>query len=217
MGFFSIILKMKKPRRRASRPGTAGTPHRNTLINTGSLEELKPPATSCPQTGESAEHLLHILLRVMRNRHTHTHTHCARTSTHTHTHTRARTSSLNFEHCLCISLWSFDSISVLRETDEIRALTSTHERSSHKHTCARTHSKTRSLFEEMTSSSAAVSPGVKAGWKPVPSQRRLPRRMVITHLMRDCYDEGDYGYTPQPAPPSSFLPHLSWIDSTAHY
>lgn len=27
--------------------GTAGTPHRNTLINTGSLEELKPPATSC--------------------------------------------------------------------------------------------------------------------------------------------------------------------------
>ena len=77
--FFSIILKMKKPRRRASCPGTAGTPHRNTLINTGSLEELKPPATSCSQTGESAEHLLHILLSVMRNRHTHTHTH-----THTH-------------------------------------------------------------------------------------------------------------------------------------
>ena len=125
--FFSIILKMKKPRRRASCPGTAGTPHRNTLINTGSLEELKPPATSCSQTGESAEHLLHILLSVMRNRHTHT---------HTHTHI----SSLNFEHSLRISLWSFDSISVLRETDEIRALTSTHERSSHKNT--HTHSRT---------------------------------------------------------------------------
>lgn len=133
----------------------------------------------------------------------HTHT---RAQAHTHTHARA--SSLNFEHSLRISLWSFDSISVLRETDEIRALTSTHERSSHKHTHARarTHSKTRSLFEEMTSSSAAVSPGVKAGWKPVPSQRRLPRRMVITHLMRDCYDEGDYGYTPQPAPPPTLPP-----------
>lgn len=39
------FFKMKKLLYELS--STASTPHRNTLINTGRLEELKPPATSC--------------------------------------------------------------------------------------------------------------------------------------------------------------------------
>ena len=203
--FFSIILKMKKPRRRASCPGTAGTPHRNTLINTGSLEELKPPATSCSQTGESAEHLLHILLSVMRNRHTHT---------HTHTHI----SSLNFEHFLRISLWSFDSISVLRETDEIRALTSTHERSSHKNT--HTHSRTLEDKEPIWGNDIIISRGVTGGqgWletRPIPAEITPENGYYTSYegLLR----WGWLRIHPSAGSSHPSSPHLSWIDSTAHY
>lgn len=95
-------------------------------------------------------------------RHTHTHNHTC-TQSHKHTHTHAH-STLNTP---CISLWSFDSISGLRETDEIRALTSTHEQPPHK-THTYTHFKTKGLFEEMTSSSAAVSSGSRlAGARPI--------------------------------------------------
>lgn len=43
---FPITLKMKKLQWRSELSATAGTPRRNMLINRGSLEEPKPPATS---------------------------------------------------------------------------------------------------------------------------------------------------------------------------
>lgn len=143
---------------------------------------------------ESVEHLLHILLRVIRN---------------THTHTRRLTQLWTLSPCLSVAI-RFNQPAERRMRSALWPLLMSSRLTKH------THFKTRSLFGEMTSSSARVPLRSRLAGNPSHHSRDYPGEWLLHTYMRDCYDESDYRYTAPPAAPPPIPSSRTWARLIVH-